>query len=142
MSSVTLLNPQQATTAWNHIYAEQVKPLTMAGHRLRLSVKRETRSLEANARLHAMIADVAKQKLYLGHKRDIQFWKGLFVSGWEIATGQKPEIVPGLEGEFINIRESTTTMSGKKIAGVMEYLEAWGTMNGVVFSAPKSWGME
>ena len=142
MSSITLLNPQQATVAWNHIYDEQVKPLTMAGHRLRLVVKKETRKEEASARLHAMLGDVVKQKQYLGHKRDIEFWKGLFVSGWEIATGHKPEIVPGLEGEFINIRQSTTTMSGAQISGVMEYLEAWGAMNDVVFSAPKSWGME
>ena len=38
MSSVTLINPVQATQAWQALYQNEVKPLTMAGHRLRLSV--------------------------------------------------------------------------------------------------------
>lgn len=98
-------------------------------------VKEATRSLEANARLHAMLTDIRNQCEYMGKRRTVEFWKGLFVSGWQIATGQSPEIVPGLEGEFINIRESTATMSGKKIWSVMDYVEAWAVDNGVRFSA-------
>ena len=94
-----------------------------------------TRTLEANAKLHAMLSDISRQQTYMGKSRSVEFWKGLFVSGWQIATGQKAEIVPGLEGEFINIRESTATMSGKRIHSLIEYIEAWGAMNGVMFSA-------
>lgn len=100
-------------------------------------VQDPTRTIEANARLHAMLTDIARQASYLGQKRSVEFWKGLFVSGWTIATGQRPEIVPGLEGEFIAIRESTATMSGKRLASVMEYIEAWGINQGVRFTAPE-----
>ena len=96
-----------------------------------------TRTLEANARLHAMLTDIARQAQYMGKPRTVEFWKGLFVSGWAIATGQRPEIVPGLEGEFIAIRESTATMSGKRLASVMEYIEAWAINEGVRFRAPE-----
>lgn len=97
-----------------------------------VEVKEPTRNLEQNAKLHALIADVSKQADYMGKRRCIEFWKGLFVSGWQIATGQKAEIIPGLEGEFINIRESTTTLSVKRMACLIEYVQAWAVMNEVI----------
>jgi hypothetical protein len=84
-----------------------------------------------------MLSDISRQAQYMGQKRSVEFWKGLFVSGWAIATGQRPEIVPGLEGEFIAIRESTASMSGKRLASVMEYIEAWAINEGVRFTAPE-----
>jgi hypothetical protein len=72
----------------------------------------------------------------MGNRRSVEFWKGLFVSGWQIATGKNPEIVPGLEGEFINIRESTTTMSVRKLSSMMEYVIAWSIDNGVQLTDP------
>lgn len=102
------------------------------GHIVRITP--ETRSLDQNAKLHAMLTDISRQAKYLGAKRDVEFWKGLFVSGWQIATGEKPEIVPGLEGEFINIRESTTTICIRRMASLIEYVQAWAAMNGVVMS--------
>ena len=98
-----------------------------------VTIGEQSRSAEANARLHAMISDVAAQIEYMGKKRSVEFWKGLFVSGWEIATEQKPEIVAGIEGEFINIRQSTTKLSGRKMADLMQYIEAYGVSNGVRF---------
>ena len=99
-----------------------------------VTIQEKTRSLSQNARLHAMLSDIAKQAEYLGKKRTIDFWKGLFVSGWMIATGYKAEIIPGLEGEFINIRVSTTTLSKRDLNELMEYIEAWCGVNGVRLS--------
>ena len=98
-------------------------------------VQDPTRTLEANARLHAMLTDISRQAKYMGKPRSVEVWKGIFVSGWAIATGQSPEIIPGLENEFISIRESTATMSGKRLASVMEYVEAWAINEGVRFRA-------
>ena len=100
-------------------------------------VQDPTRTLEANAKLHAMLTDISKQRDYMGKRRDVEFCKGLFVSAHAIATGKPCEIVPGLEGEFIAIRESTATMSGKKLASVIEYIAAWAAHEGVRFSAPE-----
>lgn len=93
------------------------------------------RSLGANARLHAMLTDIARQIDYMGQKRSVEAWKGLFVSGWELATGRKPEILAGLEHEFVNIRQSTTSMSGRDISSLMEYITAYAVQRGVKFSA-------
>ena len=97
-------------------------------------IQERSRTLDQNARLHAMLGEVSRQATYLGKKRGIEFWKGLFVSGWQMATDQKPEIVPGLEGEFINIRESTTRLSVRKLTEVMEYIEAYCGMNDIKLS--------
>jgi hypothetical protein len=90
-----------------------------------VTIGEKTRSLEQNALLHALLQDIADKHQYANKKRSPEFWKGLFVSGWMIATGQKPEIIPGLEGEFINIRESTTTLTPKRISDLIEYIHAW-----------------
>jgi len=99
-----------------------------------VQVGEATRTLEQNARLHCMLTDISNQQKYLGKKRSIPAWKGIFVSGWQIAVGEIPEILPGLEGEFINIRESTTSISGKRMSSLMEYITAWAIQNGVKWS--------
>lgn len=96
-----------------------------------VTIAEPTRTLDQNALLHDIIGPVSKQCDYLGKKRSIDFWRGLFVSGWEIASGRKPEIVPGLEGEFINIRRSTTQMSKRDFSSLCEYVYAWCAMNGI-----------
>lgn len=98
-------------------------------------VKPATRNLEQNAKLHAMFADVARQKEYAGRKLSPEQWKVLFVSGHAIATKEGADIVPGLENEFVNIRESTAQMSVKRMASLIEYISAWGADNGVLWSA-------
>lgn len=70
-----------------------------------------TRSLEQNSKLHALLSDISKQCKFNGEKRDIDTWKMIMVSAHKIATGGKAEMVIGLEGEVINLRESTAQMS-------------------------------
>ncbi|MEG2265714.1 MAG: recombination protein NinB [Acinetobacter sp.] len=111
---------------------EQIRNLPLDQNSpLVLTIQERTRTLEQNAKLHAMLSDISRQHAYLGKKRNVEFWKGLFVSGWQIATNQNPEIVPGLEGEFINIRESTATMGVRKLSEVIEYIYAYCSMNGI-----------
>nr|DAI90038.1 MAG TPA: NinB protein [Caudoviricetes sp.] len=93
-----------------------------------------TRSLEQNSKLHALLSDIAKQCEFKGKKRDIDTWKTIMVSAHKIATGGQVEMVIGLEGELINLRESTAQMSVKRLASLIEYITAWGVNNGVKFN--------
>jgi hypothetical protein len=52
-------------------------------------------------------------------------WKLLLISGHSVATKQGAEMVPGLEGEFLNLRESTAAMSKTRIGSLIEYAEAF-----------------
>ena len=93
-----------------------------------------TRSLEQNSKLHALLSDISKQCEFNGEKRDIDTWKMIMVSAHKIATGGKAEMVIGLEGEVINLRESTAQMGVKRLASLIEYIQAWSIENGVKFN--------
>ena len=97
-----------------------------------------TRNLDQNAKFHAMCQDVANQSEFMGRKLSMEQWKVLFISGHAIATNQKADVVPGLEGEFVNIRESSAKMSVSRMASLIEYVTAYGVANGVKFN--DRWG--
>jgi hypothetical protein len=42
-----------------------------------------------------------------------------------MATKEGSEMVPGLEGEFVNVRESTALMSKRRGASLIDYAEAF-----------------
>ena len=97
-----------------------------------------TRNLEQNAKMHAVFGDIAKQAKYLGRVLTLPQWKTLLISGHAVATGLGADMVPGLEGEFVNIRESSASMSVARMASVIEYALAYGAQNGVVFDGSAS----
>lgn len=99
-----------------------------------IEIKPMTRTLEQNAKLHAMLGDIARQCEFQGKKRDIETWKMIMVSAHKIASGGQAEMAIGLEGEVINLRESTAKMSVKRLASLIEYITAWGVANGVRFN--------
>jgi len=97
-----------------------------------------TRNADQNAKFHAICSDLAKSKLpWAGKPRTADQWKVLLVSAHSKATAEDFEIVPGLEGEFVNIRESTALMSVKRSASLITYALAFCDLNGVVLSEPK-----
>jgi hypothetical protein len=136
MTSIALVNPQQAHAAITSIYTHTVKPGTMAGHRYRLTVREETRTEGQNRFFHKLAGEIAKAGVeWQGKKRTAIQWKVLLVSGHAVATQEGAEIIPGLEGEFVNIRESTALMSIKRGASLIEYTLAFCAMHGVPIPA-------
>lgn len=135
MTAVTVYNPVQATTAWQAIYEREVKPLLMAGHRGVLSFKRETRSTQQNARMWAMLQDVADQVEWHGRKLSKEDWKHIFS-----ASLKKQDAVPGIDGGFVVLGQSTSKMNVPEMGDLMTLIEAFGAERDVKFSAPKSWG--
>ena len=93
-----------------------------------------TRNLDQSAKFHAICGDLAKQKEFAGKLRKPEVWKVLLISGHAVATGQGSEMVPGLEGEWCNIRESTALMSSKRMSSLIEYSIAYCMAEGVKLS--------
>jgi hypothetical protein len=94
-----------------------------------------TRSLEQNAKMHACFGDIAAQAKFMGRVLVVPQWKTLMISGHAVATGLGVDMVPGIEGEFVNIRESSANMSVGRMSSVIEYSLAYGAMNGVTFGS-------
>lgn len=101
-----------------------------------VSIGEPTRNEDQNSRFHAMCGDIAKQAEWQGKKRKPSEWKFLLVSGHAIATKEGAEMLPGLEGEFLNLRESTAQMSRRRASSLIDYTRAWGDMHGIVWSEP------
>lgn len=136
--TVRLWEPTQAhaalADAWRH-----VKQWILAGHRLILEIRPETRSDRQNKLLHALFGDVSKQSEWMGKRRTPAEWKVLFISGHAVITKSGAELLPGLEQEFVNIRESSARMSKSRLSSLIEYILAWGANNGVEWNDARQW---
>ena len=93
-----------------------------------------SRTLEQSAKFHAICGDIARQKPFAGQMRKPEQWKVLLVSGHAVATKQGSEMVPGLEGEWCNLRESTAKMSTKRMSSLIEYVNAYCAENAIMLS--------
>ncbi len=129
MRTITPENRKNVTL----LAAGQITQILAAGDKAIIEVRPPKRSDEQNAKLHAMLADVARQKEFNGQKLSIDQWKMVFVSGHKIATGGDAQMAIGLEGEVINLRESTAKMGVRRLASLIEYIQAWAANNGVKF---------
>ena len=113
----------------------------MAGHKLRLSITKQTLTLEQNRKFHALCGDISKSGYpWAGKPRTAAQWKVLLVSGHAVATKEEADVVPGLEGEFINLRESTALMSQRRGSSLIEYTLAFCATNAIALPALKSDG--
>ena len=128
--TIFLRSKQQQQSAINTILASPLdndKPVT-------IRITDYKRTLDQNARFHAMLGDIARQVKWCGKTLKPEQWKVLLISGHAVATKQPADIVPGIEGEFVNIRESSAEMSVGRMASLIEYVMAWATGQGVRFT--------
>ena len=121
---VFILNHQQARR-------NAVTAVMEAPEGYRVEIKPSSRTADQNAKLHALFSDAAKQAKWGGRTLTPTQWKSLFISGHAAATGIGADMVPGLENEFVNIRESSASMSISRMSSLLEYVIAWCDQNGV-----------
>lgn len=97
-----------------------------------VTIAEPTRSSEQNAKLHALLSDLAKSPMtWAGKRRTLDEWKMLMVSAHSVATQHPGEVIPGVEGEFVAIRESTASMSVARASSLIEYVLSFCVSNGV-----------
>jgi hypothetical protein len=118
-----------AGKVWQHI-----KALTVAGHRVDVTVQPAKRSNSQNSKLHAMMGEIAAQKEWAGAKRDSETWKRLMVAAWCRATGDPVEFLPALDGKGVDIVfRRTSDMTRAEVSELIEFVACWGAEHGVVF---------
>lgn len=129
---------QAVEAAWGY-----AKPLLLAEHRLVLEVRPESRSLDQNAHFHALCGDIARSGIeWFGKPRKADEWKVLLVSGHAKATKQEADVVPGLEGELVNLRESTARMSRQRASSLIEYTLAFCAEHDVALRDARQWSVD
>ena len=97
---------------------------------MRIEFKEAKRSTEQNARMWAMLSDIAGQKTHLGQKYSTEVWKCLFMS----ALGQETKFVPALDGKsVVPILHRSSDLSKGEMTDLIELMMSWGCENGVTF---------
>lgn len=90
------------------------------------------RSVDQNAMFHALVDDIAKSEVqWFGKRRSAEEWKVLLISAHSSATKQGCDMVQGLEGELVQLRESSARMSKARASSLLEYAIAWAVGHGV-----------
>ncbi len=131
MHTITLTSQQQAAQIIARLSA-WMKPRLLQGQRLRLSIGEETRSLSQNAKLHALIDEIARQCEWAGRKWDAETWKRLLVASWMRANGQQLLVVPALDGAGVDVVFARTSkLSKAECSELLEYVQAWAAEHGV-----------
>lgn len=128
--TIRMWEPVQAHRAIQATVWPQLKAMLMAGHRMVVEVKPETRSLEQNARLWAMLAEISEQVEWYGNKLTPEEWKDVFS-----AAMKRSKVVPGLDGGFVVCGQSTSKMTRGEMSEMQSLMEAFGAEKGVRFSA-------
>jgi hypothetical protein len=91
-----------------------------------VTIKPPTRSLEANAALHAEISEIAATVPWAGKLRSVETWKRLLVAAWLRARGESLEVLPALDGHGVDIVYAPTSqMTGAQVRELLDYIGAW-----------------
>ena len=130
--SIQCWNPVQAHQAMTAQIWPALKSYLLAGHRMVLELKPETRSLAQNRRLWAMLTDISQQVDWYGKKLTQEDWKHVFT-----ASLKKLDVVPNLDGTgFVALGMSTSKMTRAEMCDMQTLMEAFGADKGVKFTAP------
>lgn len=129
---IKLHNAQQGHAEILRVWPE-IKNALMAGHKLEIEIRRESKSRDQEEMYHALINNIAKQASHLGAKWSAEDWKRFLV--WQfakevgISTGK---LVPSLDGTgIVQLGLQTRKFTKDEASQFTEWLIAWATENGV-----------
>jgi hypothetical protein len=104
-------------------------------------IKDLDRSGEQNKLLHARLTDIANQVEHAGKKWDVLIWKRLLTAAWLREAGERPQMIPALDGHgFDVVYERTSKLSVKQCAELLDWIEAFGGEHQVRWTAKDMWG--
>lgn len=135
MAVIKLYNPQQAHKAISELW-RHIKAALVAGRRLELVVREESKSREQEEKYHAMIGEIAKQAQHLGASWDAESWKRLLVNKYCKEVGLTAgRVIPNLDGDgIVQLDFQTRKFTKDQASQFVEWLHAWGAENGVTFT--------
>lgn len=140
--TLRLRDAQQARQPFENAW-KAAKSLLIAGHRLVLEVRPETRSDKQNRLLHAMLGDIAAQLEWAGARRDPEVWKRLLTAAWLRARGESVEILPALDGHGVDVVfRRTSKLTRAECAELCDFIAAWAVDRGVEFRDAQQWQVD
>lgn len=113
---------------------DYVGGLPIAEHPLEVVVRphRTRRTLDQNALLWALLDDVATQVDWYGQKLTREDWKTMFS-----ASLKKQRAVPGIDGGFVILGGSTSTLTVSEFSDLIDLIYAFGAERDVQFNGKR-----
>ena len=129
-----LHNAQQAKVLMDNIWPE-VKNNLMAGHKMRLEIKRATRSSDQNDMFHAIIHQIYLAMRVAGSTWTADDWKRLLIDQWASDTNRRiGSVVPSLDGQrVVQLGLQSAKFSVADATEFIEWLDAWAAQKGIEF---------
>lgn len=130
-----LETPEQATFTMQSLWPK-IKSTLQAGKKLSLEIKPEKKSRDQEEKYHAMIGEIAKQAQHVGSKWSSDDFKRLLIDQWASETNRKlGRLVQSLDGDrIVQLGMQSRKFSKEDASEFIDWLEAWGATNGIVFS--------
>jgi hypothetical protein len=97
-----------------------------------VEVKPATRTTDQNRLLWALLTDVATQVEWYGQKLAPEDWKHIFS-----ASLNQQRAVPGLEGGFVVLGQSTSRLTKREFSDLVDLIQAFGAERDVKFTTPE-----
>lgn len=109
---------------------EWVKAMLVAGHRLSVEIRKETRSTEQNRLLWSCLNDISQQVVWHGQRIDAEGWKDMAT-----ASLKRQRVVPSIDGTgFVVLGQRTSKMTRAEMTELIDFLHALGDQHGVRWS--------
>ena len=97
----------------------------------RITFQEAKRSSDQNAKMWAMLTEVARQVKWHGQKLSADDWKLVFLA----ALKAELRIVPNLDGTgFVQLGRSSSDLSVSEMADLIDLIAAFGARQGVEFA--------
>lgn len=120
---VTLVNERTRARALNWVRAAPRGTI--------VEFKESRRSSEQNAKMWAMLTEIAVQKTHCDRHYTPDQWKVLFMH----ACGRQIQFLPSLDGTtFVPWGHQSSQLTKDEMSELIESMLAWGAENGVVFA--------
>jgi hypothetical protein len=101
----------------------------------RITFQEAKRSSDQNAKMWAMLTEVARQVEWHGQRLSADDWKLVFLA----ALKAELRIVPNLDGTgFVQLGRSSSDLSVSEMADLLDLIAAFGARQGVVFGGEEA----
>ncbi|MFN8992252.1 MAG: recombination protein NinB [Pseudomonadota bacterium] len=101
----------------------------------RVTFQEAKRTSDQNARMWALLTEVARQVKWHGQRLSADDWKLVFLA----ALKSEMRIVPNLDGTgFVQLGRSSSSLSVAEMGDLMDLIAAFGAREGVTFAEPEA----
>jgi len=125
---ITSLEQGQSLIQW---VRDNVKKGIQGGPVL-VTLGRESRTAEQNRKMWPLLTDISKQHQWFYEYREPKEWKIIVMSAYRGETN----VVPGINGELVNLGLSSSYLSIHEFSELIEYIYALGAGWGIKWSDP------